>query len=157
MNTSFLPVFRLVLRIALVACTFAVASSSIAQKADPFATEQLSDTLARKAEAEKWLAKDKFEMFFPSETLLYQAYPKDGYSYMTGWRHQCAMDFSKTRALRIPTTFRVDEDGKLTLEFNMETGCPHFKYVFTGTKGQVFLRDKIGKWNLRTLGVELKD
>jgi hypothetical protein len=153
-----------VLRIAL-ACSFAmyICGGLAQQLPQPPTTEVVVPAIAplsaspQKVQAEKWLARDKFEMYFPSEGLLYQTYPKDGYTYMTGWRHICSMDVSMKTTLRIPTTYSVDEDGKLTLEFNMEKGCPHFKYVFTGTKGQIFLRDKSGNWNLRVLAVELKD
>ena len=104
----------------------------------------------QKAEAEKWLSKKRFSMYFEGAGLTYQTYPKDGYTYMNGWDNPCGRG-------QVPTTFSVNDDGRLTLEFNMEKGCPHFKYVFTGTKGEIFLRDKSGNWKHRPLTVELRD
>jgi hypothetical protein len=96
-------------------------------------------------------------VYIPETGFFYQVYPKEGLTYMTGWMHDCAYDFTFKKTRQIPTVISVADDGMLTLVFNMNNCTNSFKYVFTGTMGQTFTLTKNGKWELRPLVAELRD
>ena len=133
-----------------LAATSAFAQETTVAAAQP--TAAAAETPApnpAKVAAQRWLEKPEFKLRFDSINLTYKTFPKEGFTYMTGWDSQCGQG-------KIPTTYAVDDDGKLTLDFTIALkGCPHLKYVFTGNEGAIYVVMG-GKWTPTPSGLKVK-
>lgn len=115
-----------------------------------------SKTASWRAEAERWLAKDKFLMHFKTFGKTYKTFPKEGsdpktgYTYFYGWDDVCGQG-------RVPTTYTIDDSGKLVVEFKMPSFCRVIKYVFAGSSGEIYIQESSGSWTRRPAPVELRE
>jgi hypothetical protein len=104
-----------------------------------------------------WLQKDTFAVKFvgPTFSSTYEVNPTKGYTMFYGWEGQVGTWCARGK---IPTTFTLGDDGKLTLAFKFNhSDCPTIKYEFdqaVGPSGKVYLKEGDG-WTLRPAKVEL--
>lgn len=104
-----------------------------------------------------WLKKESFKMKFigPTFSSTYEVNPVLGYTMFYGWEGQVGTWCARGK---IPTTFTLGDDGKLTLAFAFNhSDCPVIKYEFdqaVGPSGKVYLKEG-DNWTLRPAKVEL--
>lgn len=107
----------------------------------------------------EWLKKDAFKVKFQGFngfTTTYEMSPQAGHTMFYGWNDSTGSYCARGK---VPTTFTLGDDGKLTLQFKFgPNDCPTIKYVFDQTKdgltGEVYLKQG-EEWVLRPTKVEL--